>query len=310
MGISQGPLKMLMREGIRRHFAGSVLTLARQQIYVTNERLIKIAIEMNYTLSKFEDSSRTSTKNKHGLAKPISDVALFHSLGFSEVKSLDYSDYEGANEIFDLNSRELPEHLEGAFDVVLDPGTIEHVFHLPNTLKNIFKMIPVGGRIIHISPSSNHIDHGFYMFSPTLFFDYYRSNRFEINTFNIIKYSQNHDTEPWLIYDYMPGCLDPISFGGLDDGMYGILCIVTKSKDSSYDVIPQQGSYVKTWNLHNGEDSQKSINSKNKLFLAIKSAIIDNYYACRILLPIIITIRSLKRRFSRKGINLKVKARY
>ncbi len=313
MGIAQAPIKMLMCEGIRRPFAGAVLTLGKQQIYVTREKLKKIALQMNYTLSKFEDSPIGSTEKGSGFATPISDVALFRSLGFSEVRSLDYSDYEDANEIFDLNSQELPAHLEGAFDVVLDSGTIEHVFHLPNTLKNLTKMTREGGRIIIGTPSSNHIDHGFYMFSPTLFYDYYCSNRFEINTFQIFQYSQMHATKPWLIYDYIPGCLDDVSFGGLDDAMYGIFCIVTKGRDSSYDIIPQQGVFVKLWS--DSQHNQKLINTPNSLFMVIRLAIKNNYYAYRTLLPIVNAMRSLRSLMKRlvqyrKGLNLKVKARY
>ena len=82
----------------------------------------------------------------------------------------------------------MPPELKEAFHVVLDPGSIDHVFYLPNSLKNIFQMLKIGGRCIHISPSSNHIDHGFYMFSPTLFWDYYTENKFSLNSINVIQY--------------------------------------------------------------------------------------------------------------------------
>ena len=69
----------------------------------------------------------------------VSDVALFRSLGFSDVRSLDVSAYEGADIIFDMNvdiAPSLPQGFAGA-DLVFDGGTMEHVFHVPNYLANI-----------------------------------------------------------------------------------------------------------------------------------------------------------------------------
>lgn len=307
MGIAQAAAKMLMREGIRRSLSGRVLTLGRQHIYLTVEKLHKIAKEMNFCLSEVTNASSVSANERErNINMSISDVTLFHSLGFSELKSLDFSDYEGADIIFDLNSYDLPPELEGAFDVIIDSGTIEHVFHLPNVLKNLSKMIGDGGRIIYLAPSSNHIDHGFYMFSPTLFYDYYQANSYEINTIELFKYSQKHDTEPWFIYDYKPGCLNSVSFGGLDDAMYGIHCVVTKGKASSYDIIPQQGGYVKTWSRCKRPSNQNGIRG------SIISIIKDNQYAYKALLPVVKAIRSMKRRLkvTRKGVGLAVKAKY
>lgn len=311
MAIAQAAVKMLMNEGIRRPLKGRVLTLGKQEVLLTNIGLQGVANKMNVALSMFTDLQVTVKKN-HDFSSHISDVILFRKLGFSELRSLDKSDYEGADEIFDLNSPDLPAHLEGSFDVVIDGGTIEHVFHLPNALKNIMKMVREGGRIIHLSPSSNHIDHGFYMFSPTLFYDYYFANKFEINTFQIFRYSQRHWTEPWLIYDYIPGCLDRVNFGGLDEAMYGIFCVVTKNKDSSCSAIPQQGAYVKAWKSCKDQHNQKIIVKRNSIFMSLKSAIKTNYYAYRMLLPIVWLLRSLKSKciISRKGVNLKLKVRY
>src|SRR5205814_1882285 len=109
-----------------------------------------------------------------------------------------------ADVLFDLNCGDLPEELKESFDVVLDPGTIEHVFHIPHSLKNIFHMLRLGGRVIHISPSSNHMDHGFYMFSPTFFWDYYTANQFDLSFVKIIRYKPQW-VFPWKIASYSPG---------------------------------------------------------------------------------------------------------
>lgn len=34
--------------------------------------------------------------------------------------------------------------------------------------------------MIHASPSHNHADHGFYVFNPTIFYDFYTANGFDV----------------------------------------------------------------------------------------------------------------------------------
>jgi len=242
MGINESALKVLLEENARRRFAGSVLSLGKQDIYFTKNDLFKIAKQFEISLS-FPPNIEYTNKQHAINKKYISDKYLFSSIGFSQVTSIDVSDYEKADIVFDLNNNDLPLHLYNAFDVIIDGGTLEHVFHLPNALQNVYKMLKIGGRIIHLSPSSNHIDHGFYMFCPTLFFDYYKINNFEMNKIQMFKYSPFHRVDKWQMSNYEPGCLDKVGFGGLDDGMYGIVCVATKNENSTSEVIPQQHAY-------------------------------------------------------------------
>jgi hypothetical protein len=275
-----------------------------------------MAIEFGVELSN-PGNVTLSAKADFAAKEYISDDCLLRSLGFSETKVVDFSDYESADYIFDLNSGEVPEHLVEAFDVIIDGGTIEHVFHIPNALSNIYRMLRQGGRIIHISPSSNHTDHGFYMLSPTLFWDFYTANKFEVNTFQVFRYTPRHYMDPWIISDYQPGCLDRVSFGGLDDGMYGIICIVTKTKDSTGNVIPQQGSYVYSiWRIkdraEDREETSQTFVSHYSKFQVIKEAIKRFPLLYQVLRLLVKLIRSFFQRLQppRKGLGLRVVARY
>lgn len=245
MGLAKGAIKVLLEEGTQRPFTGRVLTLGRQDIWVSYDMLQEFALNFRYELSPCEVT--LSKKPEFASNGYISDECLFKSIGFSDLKSLDFSEYEAADYIYDLNSSKAPEHLTESFDVIVDGGTIEHVFNIPNALNNIFQMLRPGGRTIHLSPSSNYIDHGFYMFSPTLFWDYYTVNNFRINKFHLAKHTPRAHIDPWEIMDYLPGCLGHVSFGGLDDAMYGIICIATKTEVSTGIKFPQQGSYTKVW---------------------------------------------------------------
>lgn len=307
MGIAKGAAKILLKEASRRPFGGRVLTLGKQDIFLSYDLFSEISNEFGVKLCPVN----VALSHKPAFAEKllISDVCFIQSLGFSEVKSLDNSDYESADYVFDLNNNEVPEDLFQAFDVIIDGGTIEHVFHLPNALNNIFKMLRLGGRIIHLSPSSNHMDHGFYMFSPTLFWDFYTTNKFEVNYFELFRYTQRHDIDPWEISDYRPGCLGAIQFGGLDDGMYGIACIVTKTKDSTGRVIPQQGSYLTAWGISDQAKIEEGIETPQSYYLKLREYAKDTlkhfpfiYRAVRFIVNRILP--------QRKGLHLKIVARY
>ena len=102
--------------------------------------------------------------------------ALFHQLGFSQVDSIDYSDFEKASIFCDL-SQKLPKELEAQFDVIYDGGTCEHIFDLPTAYKNIDKALNPGGGLIGQSPCNNWINHGFCQICPEMIFGYWQNAR-------------------------------------------------------------------------------------------------------------------------------------
>ena len=171
-------------------------------------------------------------------------------MGFEAVESLDYSDFEGATHVVDLNKDGLPPGLDQKFDVLLDSGTLEHVFHIPNALKNIVSLVKVGGRVIFLSPSSNHLDHGFYMFSPTFFVDFFSANHFQIDKCYVVRYSPNLN-DLWDVYEYGGDWRD-LHIGGLDDKPYAIFFVATRLPESTGTVVPQQGYYADTAPFYSG----------------------------------------------------------
>lgn len=242
MGLGHSAIRVLLKENSRRELGGSILSLGRQDVFVTQPHLIEIMREfgMRPIRKSSQILSRKESESKRGF---ISDEYLFKAIGFSESKTSDVSNYEGADFALDLNHADTPSELINKWDVVLDGGTIEHVFHTPNAMSHIFRLLKVGGRIIHMAPSSNHIDHGFYMFSPTFFWDYYMANGFNIDVCQVIRYSADWLEGEWEVSDYIPGSLTHKSIGGLDDGIFMVVVVATKTKDSTCNVVPQQGMY-------------------------------------------------------------------
>ena len=94
---------------------------------------------------------------------------FFEYLGAAPPHSMDASAYEGADIIYNLNEK-VPKHLENNFDCLIDGGTLEHIFEFPNALRSCLSMVRPGGHLIICNMANNHMGHGFYQFSPELFF--------------------------------------------------------------------------------------------------------------------------------------------
>jgi SAM-dependent methyltransferase len=90
-------------------------------------------------------------------------------LGAAEIVSFDASDYEKATFIHDFNLP-LDKKFFGRFSVVLDGGTLEHIFNFPQAISNCMQMVEPGGHLLCITPANNFLGHGFYQFSPEVFF--------------------------------------------------------------------------------------------------------------------------------------------
>lgn len=94
---------------------------------------------------------------------------FFKALGATQVDSIDNAKFEGANHIHDLN-QPIPDNWKEQFNVVCDGGTLEHVFNFPVALRSSMELLKKDGRIFIHTPVNNTSGHGFYQFSPELFY--------------------------------------------------------------------------------------------------------------------------------------------
>jgi hypothetical protein len=99
-----------------------------------------------------------------GFAEP-----LFESLGATEVRSIDASDFEEASDIHDLNEP-LPDHLAGRFTVAVESGTVEHVFNLTEALRSAMRLPEVGGHLVFMTVCNNAPGHGMHQLAPELLY--------------------------------------------------------------------------------------------------------------------------------------------
>lgn len=246
MGVSRAAGELLVSMA---PMTGHVLTLGRQDCVFAPADMTEWA-KRHGTSLRSHDARATDERRYATTARPgMTDAAFFGLLGFDRTIALDRSDFEGAELICDLNAP-IPQEHHAQFDLVYNGGTLEHVFHLPNALASVFSALRPGGRVVHVAPASNAIDHGFYQFSPTLLFDYYTQNGWELERANL--FVAKDFESPWTLYAYEPGCLDALSSRFVEvraSGvtMTGLFFVAKKVAGARCDVIPQQGAYVRTW---------------------------------------------------------------
>ncbi|MRG44887.1 methyltransferase domain-containing protein [Chitinophaga sp. SYP-B3965] len=94
---------------------------------------------------------------------------FLRSLGAQTVHSMDASTYENATLVHDLN-KPIPDEWQQQYDLVVDAGTLEHVFNFPQAISNAMQMVKPGGHFLSIQIANNFFGHGFYQFSPELFY--------------------------------------------------------------------------------------------------------------------------------------------
>lgn len=262
MGFIDANMMPILKEHKVRPFSGKLLLLGQADIHFSYDQLRSMAKIANVQLNR-EVAITKSYKPNFADKNYISGETLFKSIGFEKIHASEYGAFDGCDIVLDLNSENIPQELENKFDVIINHGTIEHVFHIPNCFKNIFNLLKVGGRIIHSAPSSNCLDHGFYSFSPTLFYDWYTQNNWQVNSIQVAQYTKQEDMQPAFFCDYAPGLFDRVSYGGLDNKLYATVSIFTKLADSMCTVIPTQRIYKdrEPWRTSSEKGQPASIGS-------------------------------------------------
>lgn len=96
----------------------------------------------------------------------------------AEVKICDAAAWGGEDFVLNLN---LPvsDDLYGRFDLIVDPGTLEHCFDIAQAFRNVAAMLRPGGFAYHQAAMA-FPNHGFWSISPTAFFDFYQRLGYEL----------------------------------------------------------------------------------------------------------------------------------
>lgn len=111
----------------------------------------------------------------HNVGYQLPETVEFFTMLGAKLRCVDVHASRGVEEVMDLNySQNMGKH-----DLVLDCGTIEHCFNIGQAIINAANAVEEGGVIFH-TPPMTMINHGFYNINPTLLYDFYTQNGWEI----------------------------------------------------------------------------------------------------------------------------------
>ena len=218
------------RRGIR---IGRVLTLGRLHLELSAAGAARLSRDFDVPLGKFIVGDVDS--------RYCEDFLNF--VGAESVTSLDFSDYQGSSLCHDMN-QPIPDAWKASYDLVIDGGTIEHVFNAPVAIRNAMELIAQDGHYLAASPANNWLGHGFYQFSPECYFRVFAPE----NGFAIVNLLLSEHSEIGRLYSVD----DPAKVGnrlGIDsDQRVETLVLARRTALSPiFEKTPQQSDYSAKW---------------------------------------------------------------
>lgn len=240
MGIDLNSVQLLIRAQKSGVSFRNMATLGRQRLLGDRDVLVSVLHRSGYEVP---------VNLVRKLMDPATEYAedFFRLLGAERICAIDFSDFEGAQILHDMNFP-IPHSLIDSFDLVLDGGTLEHIFDLPTSLRNAAQIVRPNGWFISLTQTNNFCGHGFYQFSPELFYRFFCLQN-------------GYKTEGCLIWEDIPGSVffqvpdpDVVQTRINLTSRYGTYMMVRARRigQTSRDFVPQQSDYVRLWNEQPG----------------------------------------------------------
>lgn len=235
MGIDYTVLEALLHSFKYINNKKNLITLGRQEIHLNHE-IIDTFLD-KYLLSNYKNRKYSG----------YCETFLQHIFGVESIDSIDNSNYEGASILHNMNNP-IPYYLK-KYDVVLDLGTIEHIFNIPQVCENIINLLNIGGIFISITTNNNFSGHGIYQFSPEFFLSVF-SKKYGMEVQELYLAKVNSGIESWVNvnnygnYQNSENYRNIYKFEG-NDPVY-IIAIIKKISNERENLIlnsPNQFSY-------------------------------------------------------------------
>lgn len=235
MGLDSELVRLLLDARRRGVSFRDTLTLGRQHYFVGNTETRGMFVEFGIDPAAHPEVFSAQA--------PRYSEPFWKAMGCRHLDSLDASGFEGATVVHDLN-QPVPPALVGRYDAVCDAGTLEHVFDFPGAIRNCMSMVRVGGHLLLFTTANNYFGHGFYQFSPELFF-------------RVLNASNGFQTERVVAVEYGPRrrhfeVSDPESIrrrANLINSFPVLLFVQARRVEEKplLRTIPQQSDYVAMW---------------------------------------------------------------
>ena len=204
-------------KAMKPHIRGRVLSLGYPDLLITDAEAEQY---FGIRPTKFTDRAV-----RHSMAGQIPESREFFSLLGAELTCVDVQKFDGVDVVADLNH---PQDL-GQYDLVIDPGTVEHCFNVGTAILNAANAVKVGGSILQGGPLSM-MNHGFYNLNPTLFYDLYTQNGWDVKI-NIVDSDGRYGPVPAVQrFKVAPEC--------------SLLVLATRKSDAALR-LPVQTKYLK-----------------------------------------------------------------
>lgn len=266
MGLDVETTRYLIADSEKAIRGKSVLTIARQTLQMGESELVALLKDFNISSDVIPDI------DWGGKRRPYADP-LFSYLGASSISSMDYSDYEGADMIHDLNNP-IPNEWKKRFDFVCESGSLEHIFNFPEAVKNCMEMVKVGGYFTWAGPANNFFGHGFYQFSPELMYRILsRENGYEVNRVIAVEYDSGRRW--YRVYDPAEKH-DRIKL--ISKRQIGVIVTAKRiSEELIFRSNPQQSDYLAEWDENEERKMRAEKKRRSSKLRALKDYLIRNH---------------------------------
>jgi hypothetical protein len=250
MAIIKSAVRLIIREHPHYRFSGPVLTLGVPEIHATYPELLDWFGTLAGSPCQVSASQVELSDNEIGRKLGwVSAQTFFKAFGWSETVSLDIPGCEHQPDIIHDLNQPFPAELINRFSLVIDPGTVEHVFDVKTCLGNVVRALRIGGVVIHQVPVYSY-NGGYYSINPNLLNDFYRTNGFESQKTFIIMWDRYRAyTGQNRCYEYSETILgDRHALADYDQCRHSphMLFIARKTQDLPEIAIPVQfsGEYL------------------------------------------------------------------
>ena len=168
MGVSMIPGLFLARNV--RHVSGAKrgLILGRQKLHLPPPRRPHFLFQLAMLGFRLREADILQAD---GFTE-----TLLGNLGYPKIEAMDFTDFEGAEHVHDLNLP-CPAHLQGQFDLVIDGWTTEHIFHIGAALDTCHQLLAPGGVFMSYVACDGWFGHGFFQTGPDVPWRYWHHAR-------------------------------------------------------------------------------------------------------------------------------------
>lgn len=247
MGLLPQVGQYIIREHVYRSITGQILTIGRQTIHITPEQLKLFLEQQGLPVPAPGKIAIDAVTTNSRMDQFIDDKTFFGSFSTAELRSLDHSNFEGADIVWDLN-KPIPPELENRFDFIYNGSVLDNVWDPVTSLRNMTRLLKPGGRIVHLEHGTR-VNGPYLTFPPDWFHDYYTINNFAdcktyLATFPTPEQWNGRlnwvNWEPILIQGDQ---VYPHGTFNSPRAEYFTICIAEKGADSTYDQSPNQYQY-------------------------------------------------------------------